>query len=66
MSLIIPSFTGGRKVAGTASWACGQIQGEEEISFAEDNLGRRAEDSLLQRKDPESTAGVVPSRWDQD
>lgn len=49
----------GREVAGKASRARGQVQGEEEVPAAQDHLGRGAEDALFQGEDPESAEGVV-------
>jgi hypothetical protein len=55
-------FLGGGKVAGTAPGPGGQVPGEEEVPAAEDHLGRRAEDPLLQGADQEPPQGVVPPR----
>ena len=52
---------GGGEAEGTAPRACRQVPGEEEISTAEDDMGRRAEDTLLQGEDQVASQGVVPA-----
>jgi hypothetical protein len=55
-------FLGGGEVAGPAPGPGGQVPGKEEVSAAQDHLGRRAEDPLLQGADQEPPSGVVPTR----
>ncbi|GIY34697.1 homeobox protein SIX6 [Caerostris extrusa] len=52
---------GGREIEGPTPGPRRQIQGEEEVSPATNYMGRGAEDTLLQREDPESAEGMVPA-----
>ena len=52
----------GREAQRSAPGSCGQVQGEEEVPHAQDNMGRGAEDTLLQGEDQGSPQRVLPAR----
>lgn len=55
------SLPGGREAPGATARTCWQVPREEEVPATEDNLGRWAEDALLQRAHTGAAKRVVPA-----